>query len=135
MSKERTTNRYEKYRGQMCGILLDPDTMKETDELRGETPRSKYICNALREYNKRRAILRQKLAEAERELCEIEKGNRALMQNASTSDPTVGHQGDEIERPASMGFVSSSSVSSTSLYPSSTRQDELNRGGGGRKVG
>ena len=135
MSKQQVTKKYEKYRGRMCGIVLDPAVIKETDELRGQTSRSRYISSALRAYNKRTAILNQKLVEVEREINEeVEKESEALVQNASSS-PSVGPQG-KIERSAVMGFSSSSS-----LYPSSNRQQDdtihhQDGGGvGGRVIG
>jgi hypothetical protein len=61
----------------MCGIRLDPDIMEETDELRGDVPRSRYIGHALQEYNAKNTLVRKKLAELE---AQIQKNNKEQRQ-------------------------------------------------------
>jgi hypothetical protein len=67
MTQKLDDSRYPDYRGRMAGILLDSEVMQETDKLRGDIPRSKYINEALREHNKRIAIIRQKAAEKQKQ--------------------------------------------------------------------
>jgi hypothetical protein len=50
-----------KYRGRLAGVLFDSDVIKEADELRGDVPRSRYVNEALREYNRHMAIIREKI--------------------------------------------------------------------------
>jgi hypothetical protein len=108
----------ERYPGRITAVYLDPGVLQETDSLRGDMSRSKYVSKALHEYNRRFAILKQKIAETERELDETENEVRALKQNAPSPSIETRRQ----ERSAVMGFSSSSSE--TSVYPSSIRQDK-----------
>lgn len=118
------------YRGRVASVIFDPDVMEQTEKLRGEVPRTRWVNHALREYNKRQAEIKQRVTELKEDVRKNEQEINALLQNHSPS--TVSSQEEECS--ARMGFFSSSS----SLYPSSTRQTKtinVPRGTGDPEVG
>lgn len=46
-----TKSKNDPYKGRMFGIILKPQTSRETDSLRGDIPRSRWVERALMMYN------------------------------------------------------------------------------------
>ena len=113
-------DRNARYRGRMTGIILDSKIIKETDELRGEIPRSRYINEALREHNKRMTIMKQRLEEIAEQELRREKETAPQLQNVRT--PSIETRG-ELKRSAADGGVCFSPSLSTSSS-SSIQEDD-----------
>jgi hypothetical protein len=61
MREKATYKGNEAYRGRNSSVIFDSDVIKSTDELRGQISRTRWVNNALREYNERMSILKQKI--------------------------------------------------------------------------
>jgi len=67
----------------MATVIFDPDVMKQTDELRGQISRTRWVNNALKEYNSRVAISRQKMIEM---IENIRKNESEMMDEIQKND-------------------------------------------------
>jgi seryl-tRNA synthetase len=77
--------RNKRYEGRMFGIILDPDILQETDVLREDLSRSKYVNRALKDFNKREAERRRLVAEIQQELDRVEKKVNAINKIVTTT--------------------------------------------------